>query len=625
MSSFSEQRQAIRKALVAAGFPADAAARIANILGNSAQEMRHSGAITYDTTSEDLRYVDADARKHRFTNLDPREGDPDHRKPRTQSSEDRRDGEKQPNVIVPIIPQEDDAQFRIAGGKLTDVVGQGQTASINVRNTVAARPVVGLPLTLLDQQANALVGKAPRAQVGQNDGSARLDIQENNQEVLWNLQMLNRSEYDVVTNVEFVEGKGLEVTYERIKAWDKQKKRTDIIPTIEQDIVTEVVEDKRGLRGRRRTIPVFSSSGQANTFFNTFRIGKFTGGWSIGATKSVTQVWPNSEEAVSVINLTQPVPNTPEEKWVLFAIRHKDEVTPAPAPPADPADDTIRDDPHPIMGRAKFNVNHELVEEDGVPEVEYYAVDVQGASSSNEGLVTVLTGVSYTPSGLEFTRKLVYAWGQEIAPVVIALNSCCGCCCVDYAPDPAILTQAECALAGGIWYPGAPCDPSPCCCCSAITLNDLLYGDAEYSWPTLKPFASSTPAFGTVGDPPECPAAPPGEGWVQVGHHWERDTDAGLEKWACSWHLVPACLRWVCRCYDAEGNIVCETTHGGATINSTNLSAIVDSEYPTESAGCYVYTFEFFGWRERNGTAAQMWVGRDDVYSLYRTPVASCP
>jgi len=467
VSGFSEQRQQLRGALVAAGLSPDAATQIANILGNSAQEMRHAGAVEVDTTPDGMRLVTPDARRLRFPNLDNRKADPDHRPSRTPPSEERREAEPDPNVVAIVAPQQTDANFQVAAGALTDVQGNGQAAQVNVRNFVAARPQNGLPVALLDSQANRIVGKAPRAQVGQNDGTARLDIQETGQEVLLNLQMLNRSEYDVVTKVEYVDGKGLEITYERIKAWDQQKERVDTIPVVEQPVVTEIVEDRGGLRGRKRVIPAFSSRGADSSYFNTFRIGLFQGGWPIGTTKLVQQQWPTATGGgvtqVLVRNLTQPVPDTTEWRYVLYAPRTQDSVVGPSAP--------IPGNTTPVMsGAPQYDANGEPVESgpNGVnaPAMEYYAIDIQPASdcaafSSLNGLlasaltgfdankpsalsydglgggypclrwrshqVTVITGVSLTTQGLVFERKSLYVLGQaqpDPANIVIAAGDC---------------------------------------------------------------------------------------------------------------------------------------------------------------------------------------------------------
>lgn len=374
MAGFSEQRQQLRKALVSAGLAPDAATQIANILGNSAQALRHAGPVEIDTTPADLRMVTPEKRRSRFPNLDFRPSDPDHRPKRTADSEERREPEPEPNVVPVIAPQQTAANFRVAPGALTDVAGNGQAARVDVRNVVAGRPQAGLPMAMLDSQANQLVGKAPRARVGQNDGTARLDIQETGREVLWNLQMLNRSDYDVVTKIEYVDGVGLEITYDRIKAWDQNQGRVDTIPVTQQPIVTDVVDDQNGLRCRRRVIPVFSSRGADYAYFNTFRIGTFTGGWAKGTTKTVTHVWPQSAPDVQVVNLSANVCDSPGVRYVVFAARTKD-VVPATA---------VRSDPQPLVSAPPaYDSAGEVVDSnpDGssAPEVQYYALEIEGA------------------------------------------------------------------------------------------------------------------------------------------------------------------------------------------------------------------------------------------------------
>lgn len=462
MSGFAEQRQQLRKALVGAGIPAEAAARIANILGNSVQEMTHAGRVTTDNTPAELRYVTSQARKLLFPNLDNRAADPDHRKQRVASSEEKPTAEPEPNVVIPIAPQQADAKFRVAAGNLTDVAGNGQASQVNVRNVVNARPAGGLPLTMLDAQANQLVGKAPRAAVNGNDGTARFDVQENNREVIWNLQMLNRADYDVVTNVQFVPGKGLEVTYKRIKAWDENREKIDLIPSVDEPVVTEIVQDKHGLRGERRILTALGSAGASRSYFNVYRIGKFTGGWAIGTSKEIEQVWPTSDEKPMVKNLTQNVANTEEEeKYVLFAMRTEDSVPPLPEDEEDPIPDATKNDlPSTNAPPATFDVNGNLVTASGLPTAEYYAIEIQHAtectafSSLNGQLVsdlvgydpdipqalshgiggclgwrsqavTVITDAALTVSGLEFTRATLYVLGSVAAdPVIIPITDC---------------------------------------------------------------------------------------------------------------------------------------------------------------------------------------------------------
>ena len=512
---FSEQREHLLRALTAAGLSPDAATQIANILGNSQQELRHAGPVTHDTTPPDLRMVGPTQRKVRFPNLDFRAGDPDHRPQRVSPSEEKKEKEPDPNVVSDLPPQQVFGNFRIENGKLTDIVGTGQTAEVNVRHRVAGIPPAGLPLTLLDGQANQLVGKAPRAQVAQNDGTARLDIQETGREMVWNLQMLNREDYDVVTKIEFVKGKGLEVTYERIKAWNQNKERVDTIPTTEQAVVTEIVDDRKGLRGRRRLIPAFTSRGHTNTYFNTFRIGKFTGGWEIDTTKEVEQVWPESDRPtplmVEVMNLTQTIADTDSEKYVLYAPRTKDKV-PTTMVVEPESDAKFWHATHAETSLPpQYNVNGELIEKepDGTvePEVVYYAIEIENAQECNafhllngrvaqdlDGFdgdipkalsyqmdhergydppcfvwrsheVRVVTGVEVETDRIVFTRSRVWVLGEvEEDAFEIPLTDCpppqySWKCCVDGTFDPTITNEPACAMAGGTWTQDACSSP----------------------------------------------------------------------------------------------------------------------------------------------------------------------
>jgi hypothetical protein len=133
MSAFGEQRRQIRGALVQAGLSPDAATQIANILGNSAQEMRHSGSVTHDSTPADFRMVGPEQRKTRFVNMDDRAADPDYRPQRVADSEEKVVSQPEPNVISVVAPQQIEANFRVANGTLTSVVGNGWMSTMSWR------------------------------------------------------------------------------------------------------------------------------------------------------------------------------------------------------------------------------------------------------------------------------------------------------------------------------------------------------------------------------------------------------------------------------------------------------------------------------------------------------------
>lgn len=379
MSGFSEQRQKIRQALVGAGIPDDSATLIANILGNSAQEMFHGGQITHDTTPKDLRQVDADKRRHRFTNLDPKHADPDHRRQRVAPSEEKPEPQAEPNVKVTLVPQVTDAMFGVVPGPMMEVRGDARTAQVGLRHTVNAQPPGGLPLAMLDVPGNAVVGKSPRAIIGPPDGTVRFDVRQNNREVVFDLQMLNRADYDVVTGVRFVEGRGLEVQYARIKAWNEQNQRTEVIPTVEQTVVSDIVEDKDGQRGLRKIIPVFSAGGAPHAFFNSYRIGRFTGAWGLGEEREIEQVFPEGGVNVLVTNLTSPVAASETEKYVLFAPRTQDKV-PAGSEsdrpiPTDADGDRVPTPRSDIFGNIQYPAD--------TPPTKYYAIEIQLANNTS--------------------------------------------------------------------------------------------------------------------------------------------------------------------------------------------------------------------------------------------------
>lgn len=204
---------------------------------------------------------------------------------------------------------------------------------------------------------------------------------------------------------------------------------------------------------------------------------------------------------------------------------------------------------------------------------------------------------------------------------------CCGC------QDCAENQEGKCCCGGATGtccQPGEYCVSGVCenfaCCCTSITLNDLLHGSKEYSWSSVKPAGKREPAYGDIGLPP----------YATNGHCTDPKTandiatiqaccneiSPGVYEWTCGWRLVPACLRWLCRCVDDVGNVLCSDTYGGPTENGISLTDLALEHFgPEDEAGCYVYTVEFFGWRSKSSP----WVPRDDVYSIYKTKVTSCP
>lgn len=438
--SFADQRGMLRSALIGAGLSPDAASNIANILANSAQDSLASSRTRTDTTPDGLRLVGPDDRKMLFQNLDFLPGDPDHRPQRVASSEQRDPARPPPNVTEKIAPQQTTATYRVAGGNLSDASGAGDAVEVNVRSRIAKQPSGGLPLTMMDRQTNTLVGKAMRASAGGDDARVRVNIQEGERDVNWNLQLENIGRHRVVTGIEYEAGVGLRIQYSQIAAWDERQKDVRFIRMTEQPVLTEIVDDLKGFRAHTAFVPAFPSrtrtdganqfrgNSAPDLFFNTFRIGTFTGGWPVNTTKIVSQEWPASGRDVAVVNLTQSIPETGETLYVLFAPRTQDLKNP---------DGEVKgEDENPIP-----------LDTPPYQNVAYYALEIQPASdctaftSLNGKLwseiagydtdltqalshddfgcpkwvgkeIEVVTDVTLESTGLKFTRKKVHVLEQ---------------------------------------------------------------------------------------------------------------------------------------------------------------------------------------------------------------------
>jgi hypothetical protein len=394
--SYADQRAQLRNALVSAGLNPDAASSIASILANTAQDSLQSARPRRDTTPDGLRMVGPDDRKHVFQNLDFRAGDPDYRPQRVPSSEQDVRPQPVPNVTEVAPPQQTPAAFRVAGGNLSDASGAGDSVQVGVRSRVAKQPPGRLPITMLDKQSNTLVGKELRAVSGGDDGRVRFGVSEGPREVGVGLQLENISRYRVITGIEYEPGMGLRIQYSTISAWDERDKETRWLHMNEQRVVTEIVDDLKGPRAHTAYVPTFRSRPRVNgadpsvrgnlgddLFFNLVRVGTFTGGWNIGSTKTVTQVWPESGRNVQVMNGTLAVADTAETKYVLFFARTEDKKAP---------EEVRGEDENPLP---KIVTGKE-------PAVAYYAIEIQHAteciafSSLNGKRVQDLTGFDST-------------------------------------------------------------------------------------------------------------------------------------------------------------------------------------------------------------------------------------
>ena len=165
-----------------AGLQPDSAVRIARILGNSMQEMRR-GPATTDTTPRSMRQVTPDKRQHQLTNLDFKEGDPDHRKTRLQATEEKVQPTQASTVQTEQSPQETSSPFHIAGGNYVETKSGGGAVGVGLR-------VNGTGQFLTQNgEANALAGSSLRAEAEcGREGLIRFFIEERAEEHIFKLQ-----------------------------------------------------------------------------------------------------------------------------------------------------------------------------------------------------------------------------------------------------------------------------------------------------------------------------------------------------------------------------------------------------------------------------------------------------
>lgn len=245
-----------------AGLSPDAAARIANILGNSQQELRRGSRERVDLTPASLRLVDPDTRKHELTELDFLQREGEYRRPVIQESEDRPLPQQSPAVVSLVSPQSSAASFRVGSGLFTDARGAGDQVHVDLRVGGSGR------MPVLDAQANMLVGKTFRVEAGGNGKNLlRFFLEETGQEIIWRLQMENLEYTQVVTDVKWEPGVGLRVTKKNAVMWSdpgsSEVTTTDVVPVVQQTAVTAIRLDMADpaashLIGDRVTFDTFS-------------------------------------------------------------------------------------------------------------------------------------------------------------------------------------------------------------------------------------------------------------------------------------------------------------------------------------------------------------------------------
>lgn len=366
--TFSLQHRQLAGALEGAGVCPKAAAQIAGILCNSVQDLSHAGPITHDTTPPSMRRVTPDVRKHELPNFDFEEGEPDYRKPKIDPSESEPPVIPPPNVTVTSAPQQGGVFANIKGGNLSETNFAGDAVRVDVRSKVARKPAAGLPVAMIDQQTNRLVGKRLRANVTEGGERLQAEVRENNEDVSINLSFKNLKNYDVVTGVEYVPGVGLRITSEKLTAWSARESNVRWIYTEDAEVLTNIADDLRGFRAHAKRIPVFEKKSMRNEhlYFNTFRIGTCQGPWEVGTTAMVSQLWPEGGRDVEVINYTQDVPDDGETKYVLFVPRTEDKIN-----------STEEDGPIDVRGEDEKPILKQYP-----PVVSYVAIEIQSASDN---------------------------------------------------------------------------------------------------------------------------------------------------------------------------------------------------------------------------------------------------
>lgn len=194
------------------------------------------------------------------------------------------------------------------------------------------------------------------------------------------------------------------------------------------------------------------------------------------------------------------------------------------------------------------------------------------------------------------------------------VGTVCDACCIAGSVDTTKQTQAACESAGGTWVANGRCLETPCGCdCNDVDLATALYGIEPYSWDIIR--GSSRSRYIIPGDPTS--------GTALLG------SGASTGSFAAGYGRVKGCVRWLCRCVDGSGNVLCSKTIGSVSVDLTTELETYTSYLPEAVAGCYVYTFEFFGWFKPAGTtlggtigAEPIWIDSSDAYKVIQTKIS---
>jgi hypothetical protein len=283
------QAAAIADALISAGIAPDAAGRIAKILGNPEQALYHAGPQKVDVTPRAMRKITPDVRKHQLQNVDFREADPDYKQPIHRTTEEAQ---------VPVPPDSvretelssaaKSAAFRVAAGQYVSADSAGDSVKIGLRVAGNGRAV------MLDPPSSTLIGKTLRAEADANDTDRlRFYIDETGQEIVWKMQLQNVERCPVVTGVKFNRNKGLELTCRNAYVWTEGDPFEDIIPTRNVGLVnnlrveTDQIDGKASVVAEKASIPAFAIDGLSPDTFvlSSAKLCKTgEGGWDIDTT-----------------------------------------------------------------------------------------------------------------------------------------------------------------------------------------------------------------------------------------------------------------------------------------------------------------------------------------------------
>lgn len=342
--AYEEQRSQIRGALQAAGISPDAATDIANILCNSAIDLKHSGTQTTDTTPPELARVTPDVRKHQLKGFDFRDGDPDYRRPGISDTEEAPSVEPPSNLVTVIPHQREQDVGPVVPGKFANVAVEGGAMRVGVKHKQPGAKG-GIPIAAMDPKSGTFLGKMLRFMAGDSKGRIKAEIVEGSDEIGIGLQPSGLKTHDVVTRVEYHPSVGLRVHYKKLTAWDEGVSRQSLIRATQQQVVSDIADDLDGPRLHTKKLVVLENIPAGNVgvdgaagqgfvngtdiYFNLIRIGTFTGAWAVGDTKTVEQVWPSGGENVTVKNYIRPVAapsdGVDSTRYVLWCVRTKDE------------------------------------------------------------------------------------------------------------------------------------------------------------------------------------------------------------------------------------------------------------------------------------------------------------